>query len=96
MLMAPLQPIIMGDNKVKFIWNNTVLLLKCILKKWHFGFFGTLVFDMRGEKTTALCTSQGVAESYQLDVMSVIMTALGIHIPKQDIVAMTWKRYYCH
>lgn len=27
---------------------------------------------------------------HQLDVMSVIMTALGIHSPKQAIVAMTW------
>lgn len=44
------------------------------------------------KKNAGLCqvrVSQGVAESYQLDVMSVIMTALGIHIPKQDIVAMT-------
>lgn len=33
----------------------------------------------------------GVVErkTHQLEVMSVIMTALGIHIPKQDMTAMT-------
>ena len=28
-------------------------------------------------------------KTHQLEVMSVIMTALGIHIPKQDMTAMT-------
>lgn len=43
------------------------------------------------ENTFTLCTNLGV-ETYQLDVMSVIMTAFGIHIPKQDMVAMTWNK----
>lgn len=52
--------------------------------------------SVRYEKNPKTPLCQGAAESYQLDVMSVIMTALGIHIPKQDIVAMTWNMYYCH
>lgn len=90
------------NEKTSHLSKSSVLVFHKHPPRSQSSSFHDVIYTLRGRQqlpdTKTHCTASdgrwvrdGGGGTHQAEVMSVIMVDRGIHIPKQDIVAITWK-----